>query len=77
MVLVDVGFGNTVNADRIVAVVTADAAPTKRIIAVAKEKNMAIDTTCGRKTKSVIIMDSGHIVLSAKEAEKISTGTEN
>lgn len=72
MKLIDVGFGNTVNEDRIVAVISADAAPTKRIIATAKEKNLAIDTTCGRKTKSVLVMDSGHIVLSAKDAEKIS-----
>lgn len=72
MKLIDVGFGNTINSDRLIAVIGADAAPTKRIIVAAKEKNLAIDTTCGRKTKSVLIMDSGHIILSAKDAEKIS-----
>ena len=70
MKLLDIGFGNTVNCDRVVAVVNADAAPIKRMIAAAKEKNLAIDTTCGRKTKSVVIMDSGHVVMSAKDAEK-------
>lgn len=72
MKLLDVGFGNTVNADRVIALVSADAAPTKRIISAAKENNLAIDTTCGRKTKSVLIMDSGHVVLSAKNAENLA-----
>lgn len=72
MKLIDVGFGNTVNSDRVIALAAADAAPLKRIIATAKEKNLAIDTTCGRKTKSVIIMDSGHVVLSAKDTDSIT-----
>lgn len=72
MRLADIGFGNLVNTDRIVAVVSADAAPTKRIISAAKEKNMAVDATCGKKTKSVLIMDSGHVILSAKASERIS-----
>lgn len=71
MKLADIGFGNLVNTDRVVAVVSADAAPTKRIIAAAKEKNLAIDATCGKKTQSVLIMDSGHVVLSAKKTERI------
>lgn len=71
MRLADIGFGNMVNTDRIVAVVSADAAPTKRIISAAKEKNLAVDATCGKKTKSVLIMDSGHVILSAKTAERI------
>lgn len=81
MKLLDIGFGNTVNADRIIAIASADAAPIKRMISAAKEKNLAIDTTCGRKTKSVVIMDSGHVVMSAREAdklnEKVSTDGEN
>ena len=72
MKLLDVGFGNTVNADRIIAIAGADAAPVKRMISAAKEKNLAIDTTCGRKTKAVIIMDSGHVVMSAKEQDKLN-----
>lgn len=71
MKLADIGYGNLVNTDRIVAVVSADAAPTKRIIAAAKEKNLSVDATCGKKTKSVLIMDSGHVILSAKTAERI------
>lgn len=71
MKLADIGYGNLVNTDRIVAVVSADAAPTKRIIAAAREKSLCIDATCGKKTKSVLIMDSGHIILSAKAAERI------
>ena len=71
MTLIDVGYGNMVNADRIVALVAADAAPTKRIISTAKDNNMAIDATCGRKTKTAIVMDSGHVVMSAKDTDKI------
>ncbi|MDE6579234.1 MAG: DUF370 domain-containing protein [Ruminiclostridium sp.] len=71
MKLADIGFGNLVNTDRIVAVVSADAAPTKRIISAAKEKNLAVDATCGKKTKTVIIMDSGHIILSAKSPNRL------
>ncbi len=77
MKLTDIGYGNLVNTDRIVAIVSADAAPTKRIIAAAKEKNLAIDATCGKKTKSVLIMDSGHIILSAKTAERIDKVSED
>lgn len=71
MAFADIGFGNMVNADRIVSIVSAEAAPTKRIISAAKEKSLAVDATCGKKTKSVLIMDSGHIILSAKTAERI------
>lgn len=77
MKLADIGYGNLVNTDRIVAVVSADAAPTKRIIAAAKEKSLAVDATCGKKTKSVIIMDSGHVILSAKTAERIDNMSDN
>lgn len=62
---VNIGFGNVVNEDRIVAVVSPEAAPIKRIIQTAKDSGSAIDATCGRKTRSVIICDSGHVVLSA------------
>lgn len=71
MKLLDVGFGNMINSDRIIALVSADAAPTKRIISAAKEKNLAVDATCGKKTKSVFIMDSGHVILSAKTSDRL------
>ena len=61
----NIGFGNVVNEDRIVAVVSPEAAPVKRIVQLAKDNGSAIDATCGRKTRSVIICDSGHVVLSA------------
>lgn len=63
--LVNVGYGNVVNMDKVVSIIRTEAAPVKRMIQTAKDNEMAIDATCGRKTKSVLIMDSGHIVLSA------------
>lgn len=72
MDLLDIGYGNMVNADRIVALIGADAAPTKRIITAAREKNLAIDATCGKKTKSVLVMDSGHVILCAKESDRLA-----
>ena len=71
MKLIDVGYGNRINSDRIVAVIGADSAPAKRIVSAAKDKNTAIDATCGKKTKTVIVMDSGHIVMSAKSSDTI------
>lgn len=73
MKLVDVGYGNRVSGDRIVAVIGADSAPAKRLVSTAKEKFTAIDATCGKKTRTVIVMDSGHIVMSAKEPESIAS----
>lgn len=61
--LVNIGYGNVVNMDRVVSIVRADAAPIKRMIQVAKDENLAIDGTCGRKTKCILVMDSGHVVL--------------
>ncbi len=73
MKLVDVGYGNRVSGERIVAVIGADSAPAKRLIAAAKEKFTAIDATCGKKTRTVIVMDSGHVVMSAREPESIAS----
>ncbi len=71
MKLINVGFGNAVNADRVIAVVSTDSAPIKRMVAKAKENHMLIDATQGRKTQAVIIMDSDHIVASYLKAETI------
>ncbi|MBQ8765958.1 MAG: DUF370 domain-containing protein [Clostridia bacterium] len=71
MKLVNIGFGNAVNSDRIIAVISTDSAPAKRIIAQAKEKNMLIDATQGRKTQAILIMDSDHIVSTYLKAETI------
>ncbi|MBQ3665425.1 MAG: DUF370 domain-containing protein [Lachnospiraceae bacterium] len=67
--LINAGYGNCVNADKVVSIVSVDSAPVKRIVQNAKDKGMAIDATQGRKTKSVIVMDDGHIVLSALVTE--------
>ena len=67
MELLDIGYGNSINADKIIAVVSAEAAPVKRLVFAAKEKNLLVDATCGKKTKSVYVMESGHIVLSARD----------
>ncbi len=65
MQLIPIGYGNAVSAERLVAVVSPESAPIKRIIQDARDRGMLIDATYGRKTKSVIIMDSDHVVLSA------------
>ena len=75
MKLISIGFGNSVNADRIVAVVSPEAAPVKRIVQLAKDNGTAIDATCGRRTRSVIICDSVHVVMSAQTPETISGKT--
>lgn len=72
----NIGFGNAVNADRIVAVVSPEAAPVKRIVQTAKDSGTAIDATCGRKTRAVIICDSGHVVMSALRPESLAGKTE-
>ena len=72
MKLVNIGFGNTVAADKIVAIVSPDSAPIKRMVQDAKDNGTAIDATFGRKTRAVVIMDSDHIVLSAVQAETIA-----
>lgn len=69
--LVNIGYGNIVNMDKVVSIVRADAAPIKRLIQVSRDSNQAIDATCGRKTKSVLVMDSGQMVLSALLPETI------
>ncbi len=71
MKLINIGFGNFINADRVVAAVSPDSAPVKRIIQNAKETGKLIDVTQGRKTLSVIVTDSGHIVLSYLKLEKL------
>ncbi|MDE6030172.1 MAG: DUF370 domain-containing protein [Oscillospiraceae bacterium] len=75
MRLINIGFGNTVNADRIVAVVSPEAAPVKRIVQTAKDSGTAIDATCGRKTRSVIVCDSGHVILSALQPDTLAGKT--
>ena len=72
MKLVNIGFGNAVNASRLIAVMSPDSAPVKRMISEAKANAMLIDATQGRRTRAVLVMDSDHVVLSYLQAETIS-----
>lgn len=72
MKLINIGFGNLVNAERVVAVVSPDSAPVKRIIQTAKESGKLIDVSQGRKTMSVVFTDTEHVLLSYLKADKIS-----
>lgn len=79
--LINIGFGNMVSANKIIAVVSAESAPIKRLIQDSREKGLLIDATYGRKTRAVIITDSDHIVLTAVQPEtignRINTKDEN
>lgn len=72
MIFISVGYGNIVNADRIVSVSSAVSAPSKRMIQEAKDTGRCIDVTQGRRTKSVIVMDSDHVILSALHVATIA-----
>lgn len=72
MQLVNIGFGNVVSANRIISIVSPEAAPIKRIVQESKDAKTAIDATCGRRTRAVLIMDSGHVILSAVQPETIA-----
>ena len=72
MKLINIGFGNMISAARLVAVVGPDSAPVKRIVQDVRERGLLIDATYGRRTRSVLIMDSGHVVLSALQPETVS-----
>lgn len=70
--LLNIGFGNIVSANRIVAIVSPESAPIKRIITEAREQGKLIDATYGRRTRAVIITDSSHIILSAIQPETVA-----
>lgn len=70
--LINIGFGNIVSANRIVAIVSPESAPIKRIIQEARDKGMLIDATYGRRTRAVVITDSEHIILSAVQPETVA-----
>ena len=72
MKFVNVGFNNMINAERVIAVINSDSSPAKRLMQDAKDSGRAIDCTCGRKTRCVIIMDSDHVILSAIQNETVS-----
>lgn len=70
--LVNIGFGNIVSANRVIAIVSPESAPIKRIISDARERGQLVDATYGRRTRAVIITDSGHVVLSAIQPETVA-----
>ena len=70
--LVNIGFGNLVSADKVVAVVSPESAPIKRIVQEARDKGVLIDATYGRRTRAVLITDSDHVVLSAVQPETVA-----
>jgi extracellular matrix regulatory protein A len=69
--LINIGFGNIVSASRIIAIVSPESAPIKRVISEARERGMLIDATYGRRTRAVIAADSGHVILSAVQPETV------
>ena len=71
MGFINIGYGNIISADRIISIIVPGAAPIKRLINDAKERLLLIDATAGRKTRAIIIMDTGHIILSATQPETI------
>ena len=77
MKLINIGFGSMVSAARLLAIVAPDSAPIKRLIQDSRDDGRAIDVTCGRRTRAVIITDSEHVILSAIQAETIANRLEN
>ncbi len=76
MKLINIGFGNLVSLDKVVAVVAPDSAPVKRIVQEAKSNGMLIDATCGRKCKAVLVAEDNHVILSAISCEAIQNRSE-
>ena len=72
MQFINIGFGNLISAQRLIAVVSPDSAPVKRLVQESRDRGMLIDATYGRKTASIFIMDSDHVVLSALAAERLA-----
>ena len=72
MKLINIGFGNMINAQRLIAIVSPDSAPIKRLIQECKERGTLIDATQGRRTRAVIIMDSDHVILTYLQCETVA-----
>lgn len=70
--LVNIGFGNIVAANRIISIISPESAPIKRIIQEARDKGILVDATYGRRTRAVVVVDSGHIILSAVQPETVA-----
>ncbi|MEL6159439.1 MAG: DUF370 domain-containing protein [Cyanobacteria bacterium J06623_5] len=72
MKLINIGFGNSVSANRVIAIVSPESAPIKRIISDARDRGQLVDATYGRRTRAVMVTDSGHILLSAIQPETVA-----
>lgn len=72
MKLINIGFGNMISAERLLAVVSPDSAPIKRLVQEARDRGMLIDASYGRRTRAVIVMDTDHVVLSAIQPETVA-----
>ena len=72
MKLINIGFGNMVSANRLIAIVSPESAPIKRMLQEARERGVLIDATYGRRTRAVIVMDSDHVILSAVQPETVA-----
>ncbi|MEM0980869.1 MAG: DUF370 domain-containing protein [Cyanobacteria bacterium J06638_28] len=70
--LINIGFGNIVSANRVIAIVSPESAPIKRIISDARDRGQLVDATYGRRTRAVMITDSGHVILSAIQPETVA-----
>ncbi|NEQ32314.1 MAG: DUF370 domain-containing protein [Leptolyngbya sp. SIO4C5] len=70
--LINIGFGNIISANRVIAIVSPESAPIKRVITDARDRGELIDATYGRRTRAVVVMDSGHIILSAIQPETVA-----
>ena len=77
MQLINIGFGNMVSSSRLITIVSPESAPIKRIIQEARERGMLIDATYGRRTRSVLIMDNDHLVLSALQPDTVASRLES
>lgn len=77
MKLVNIGFGNLITVSRLIAIMSPDSAPAKRSIQEARDNGLLLDGTFGRKTRAILVMDEGHVVLSAVQPETIAARIEN
>ena len=77
MKFINIGFGNMVAADRIITIVSPESAPIKRLMQDAKAEGRVIDVSCGRRTRAVIITDSGHVIFSAIQSETVANRLES
>lgn len=77
MSFINIGFGNIINSEKVVSIVSPEAAPVKRLVQISKDEGKAVDATCGRKTKSVLVMENHSVVLSSLLPDTIANRMNN